>query len=226
MSPSKGHRGDSRLTVCAPQDQPLLRLPYELLRKNFRTAHYVSEKESSAIKALLRETATASVAGRAAPADVLRNLDAMLAKMRGVKRKLAACADEEARLARQAAARIQHLADLQAMQAVDDGRYDAWSRRRLDRLLVDYLLRHGYNATATDLAREKNLEDLVDVKTFLQMSRIQESLRRGSVQEALVWCQDNKKELRKDQVGHLSCCHHVGRALGHEQIRPGACTLP
>ncbi|KAF0326485.1 Protein FYV10 [Colletotrichum sp. SAR11_59] len=178
-------------------DQPLLRLPYELLRKNFRQAHFTVEKDSTAIKSLLKETATASVNGRASPDDVLKNLDTMIARMRGVKRKLAAHADEEARLTRQAGARISHLGDLYGMHSVDDVKYEAWSRARLDRLLVDYLLRHGYNESAKALTAERGMDDLVDVETFVQMSRIQEALRNGSVVEALAWCQDNKKELRK-----------------------------
>jgi macrophage erythroblast attacher len=170
------------------------------MRKNFRTAHFVTEKESTSIKTLLRETASASVAGTAQPQDVLKNLDTMLAKMRGVKRKLAACADEEARLFRQADARIAHVGDLQSMVTFDDVKYDGWSRVRLDRLLVDYLLRQGYNESAQELAEEKGMLDLVDIDTFVQMSRTQDALRQGSVVEALAWCQDNKKELRKMDV--------------------------
>ncbi|KAM0334171.1 hypothetical protein ACHAQA_001191 [Verticillium albo-atrum] len=178
-------------------DQPLLRLPYELLRNNFRAAHFTVEKDSTSIKALLKETATASVNGRASPDQVLQNLDAMIAKMRGVKRKLTAYADEEARLYHQADARITHLGEIYGMHSFDDVKYETWSRKRLDRLLVDYLLRQGYNDSAQALTAEKGMEDLVDVQTFVQMSRIQESLRGGSVTEALAWCQDNKKELRK-----------------------------
>ncbi|GAO14162.1 hypothetical protein UVI_02037550 [Ustilaginoidea virens] len=178
-------------------DQPLLRLPHELLRKNFRSAHFTIEKDTSALRALLKESATAAVSGRASQQDVLRNLDAMISRMRGVKRKLAAYADEEARLHHQTAARIAHLDELYTMRSVDDVRYEAWSRRRLDRLLADYLLRHGFKETASQLAEDKGMRDLVDVDTFANMSRIRESLLKGSVAEALAWCAENKKELRK-----------------------------
>jgi macrophage erythroblast attacher len=124
----------------------------------------------------------------------------MITKMRGVKRKLAACADEEALLTRQSEARIVHLRELYGMHSVEDVQYEAWSRKRLDRLLVDYLLRSGYNASAGELAKERGVEDLVDVEAFVQMSRVRESLKGGSVQEALAWCQDKKKELRKMEV--------------------------
>jgi len=83
------------------------------------------------------------------------------------------------------------------MQSLDDVKYEEWSRTRLDRLLVDYLLRYGYKESATELAKEKDIQDLVDVETFVQMSKIRESLRNGRVTEALAWCNENKKELRK-----------------------------
>ncbi|KAH7159919.1 CTLH/CRA C-terminal to lish motif domain-containing protein [Dactylonectria estremocensis] len=178
-------------------DQPLLRLPSELLRKNFRSAHFTIEKDTSALKTLLKDSATAAVSGRASQQDVLRSLDSMLARMRGVKRKLANCADEEARLHAHAAARIAHLDELYAMTSVDDVKYEAWSRKRLDRLLADYLLRHGYNESAKELAQQRGMENLVDMDTFVTMSRIRDALINGSVAEALSWCTDNKKELRK-----------------------------
>lgn len=128
----------------------------------------------------------------------------MISRMRGVKRKLTAHADDEARLHAHAAARIRHLDELYALASVDDVKYEAWSRKRLDRLLADYLLRHGYNQSAEELARERGMEELVDVDTFVNMSRIRDAIASGSVTEALAWCTDNKKELRKMEVSHPS----------------------
>ncbi|KAH7145156.1 CTLH/CRA C-terminal to lish motif domain-containing protein [Fusarium sp. MPI-SDFR-AT-0072] len=179
------------------QDQPLLRLPSELLRKNFRTAHFTIEKDTAALKTLLKDSATAAVSGRASQQDVLRNIDAMVSRMRGLKRKLNASAAEEARLHTQTAARISHLDELYKMDTVEDVKYETWSRKRLDRLLADYLLRHGYNDTAKELAEQRGITDLVDIDTFVAASRIRDSLLKQSVVEALAWCTDNKKELRK-----------------------------
>lgn len=142
----------------------------------------------------------AAVSGRASQEDVLKNLDAMIAKMRGVKRKLTTYADEEARLHTHTAARIAHLDELYSMNSVDDVRYESWSRHRLDRLLTDYLLRHGFNESARQLSTERGMQNLSDVETFVTMSRIRESLLNGSVTEALAWCSENKKELRKLEV--------------------------
>jgi macrophage erythroblast attacher len=71
--------------------------------------------------------------------------------------------------------------------------------------MVDSMLRNGYKESATALAREKGIEELVDVDTFVQMIRIRESLRSGRVTEALAWCTENKKELRRTGVS-LSLC--------------------
>lgn len=180
-------------------DQPLLRLPSELLRKNFRTAHFTIEKDTTALKTLLKDSATAAVSGRASQQDVLRNIDAMVSRMRGLKRKLNASAAEEARLHAQTAARISHLDELYKMDTVEDVKYETWSRKRLDRLLADYLLRHGYKDTAKELAEQRGITDLVDIDTFVAASRIRDSLLNQSVVEALAWCNDNKKELRKTE---------------------------
>lgn len=124
----------------------------------------------------------------------------MLGKMRGLKRKLTTYAEEENRLYRQIDARVAHLHELAEVNTVDDVKYEAWSRQRLDRILVDYMLRHGYNTSAIALADEKGMRDLVDIDTFVVMSKIRRSLEGGSVQEALAWCNENKKELRRMQV--------------------------
>ncbi|KAM3082920.1 GID complex subunit containing RING finger motif [Clarireedia jacksonii] len=128
----------------------------------------------------------------------------MLARMQGLKRKLNTCAEEETRLQQQSHSRIKHLGSLYQMKSLDDVKYEEWSRTRLDRLLVDYLLRNGYKESATALAKEKNIGQLVDVDTFVQMSRIRDSLCKGRVIEALAWCSENKKELRKMEVRILN----------------------
>lgn len=142
----------------------------------------------------------------------------MLARMRGLKRKLEACSEEETRLQQQSQSRVRHLGELYNMQSLDDVKYERWSRTRLDRLLVDYLLRNGYKESATALANEKDINDLVDVETFIQMSRIRESLRNGRVTEALSWCNENKKDLRRMEVCStpytlLNIAHNISRVI-------------
>lgn len=172
-------------------DQPLLRLPNELLRKNLKSAQRQIEFTKQNVTTALQASSNQS------PADTLASLDSTLAKAQTLKRKLEALQDEERMLHRQQKARIQHLHELHEIPSLADVKYEKWSHTRLDRLLVDYLLRQGYTQSAKDLAREQEIEDLVDISVFEECGRIQQSLRAGHVQDCLAWCAENKQALKK-----------------------------
>lgn len=172
-------------------DQPLLRLPHELLRKNLKSAQRQIEMTNKNI--------TTAIGSSQAPkaADTLASLDATLAKAHTLKRKLEALHAEEQSLHRQQRARIQHLQTLHEIPSLADVKYDSWAHTRLDRLLVDYLLRQGYAESARGLAREKGIEELVDVGVFEECGRVEASLRDGRTGEGLGWCVENKQALKK-----------------------------
>ena len=172
-------------------------MPYELSRRNFKNAQRVIEHSSSALPTAL--SATAKAANKSAsPEATLSSLDSLITKMQGLKRKLEGLHEEENRLHRAAKARLQHLQDLYQVQSLVDVKYDEWSRTRLSRLLVDYLLREGYAESAACLAQSKGIEDLVDVEAFVACHKIERSLREGmSTALALEWCKEHGKELKK-----------------------------
>lgn len=121
-------------------------------------------------------------------------------KLNNLKRKLATSTQEEDRYFDQIAARSRETREFLTLKTVDDVKYEPWSRRRLNRYLIDYCLRHGHLDTAVEMAKNAEINELVDIDAFVAMDKIQRSLRGGSVQEALTWCKENKKELRKMQV--------------------------
>ncbi|KAK7531347.1 negative regulation of gluconeogenesis [Phyllosticta citribraziliensis] len=180
-------------------DQPLLRMPYELARKNFKTAQRYAEREQTYILKELKNTtsAAASASQTGDATQTLSQLDNMINRMQGLKRKLETLHTEESNIQRATKTRIQHLDDLYGIPSLADVKYEEWSKVRLDRLLVDYLLRSGYGESAKALAKEKDIEELVDVDAFVQCEKISESLRNGRCQEALAWCGDNKQGLKK-----------------------------
>ncbi|KAL1641651.1 GID complex subunit containing RING finger motif [Diplodia intermedia] len=183
-------------------DQPLLRMPYELARKNFKTAQRYVEREQTFVTKELKNAANgaAQAATTGDASATLSQLDTMINRMQGLKRKLETLHTEETTIHKATKTRIQHLDDLYGIPSLADVKYDEWSKVRLDRLLVDYLLRSGYGDSAKALAKEKGIEELVDVDAFVQCERIAESLRRGRCQEALAWCGDNKQGLKKLEV--------------------------
>jgi len=172
-------------------------MPYELSRRNFKNAQRVIEHHSANITTSL--SAATKAASKTSPPDAtLESLDAIISKMQGLKRKLEGLHGEEMRIHKSAKARIQHLQDLYDVKSLVDVKYDEWSRTRLSRLLVDYLLREGYSESAAHLAQSKGIADLVDVDAFIACHKIERSLREGmSTTPALEWCKEHSKELKK-----------------------------
>lgn len=172
-------------------------MPYELSRRNFKNAQRVIEHTSATTATSL--TATAKAASKSASPDAtLESLDSLISKMQGLKRKLEGLHEEEMRIHKSAKARLEHLQNLYDVNSLVDVKYDEWSRTRLSRLLVDYLLREGYSESAAHLATSKGITDLVDVDAFVACHKIERSLREGmSTTLALEWCKEHSKELKK-----------------------------
>ncbi|KAL8734904.1 MAG: hypothetical protein Q9166_001256 [cf. Caloplaca sp. 2 TL-2023] len=178
-------------------DQPLLRLPIELSRKNFKLAVVHVEHDKKHLLSALKTTANDSLSGKKDPSETLQSLDTMIIRMKNLKRKMEGFHEEEKVTHRQTRQRLEYLHNLYQIPGLADVNYDEWSRIRLNRLLVDYLLRNGYGESARALAKEKGIEDLVDVDVFVQCHRVEESLRRGSTQECLAWCAEHRELMRK-----------------------------
>lgn len=87
----------------------------------------------------------------------------MISRMQGFKRKLEALHEDEKILHEHSRKRIAHLQDLYSIPSLVDEGYDRWSRTRLDRLLVDFLLRSGYGESARQLAQEKGIEVFCEI---------------------------------------------------------------
>ncbi|KAK5130417.1 hypothetical protein LTR08_002115 [Meristemomyces frigidus] len=177
-------------------DQPLLRLPEHLVRRNFKAAQRHIE--------ITHKSLTTTLAAKSdTPAAALAALDVALAKAQGLKRKLEALRTEECALLTQQRARIEHLAELYdpSVGGLGDVKYERWAHTRLDRLLVDYMLRRGYLASARALAREKGVERLVDRGVFEECGRIEAGLRAGELGGGLAWCAEHKVALRKGGSG-------------------------
>ncbi|KMK59226.1 Protein fyv10 [Aspergillus fumigatus Z5] len=185
-------------------DQPLLRLPHELARRNFKSVQRLVEREREYVIPALKEAANASLSNAQTPDQTLAALDSMLARMQNLKRKMESIQQEEKKVQNQSRKRIQHLEHLHQIPSLADVKYDQWSRIRLDRLVVDHMLRSGYTESAQQLAQEKGIEDLVDLDVFVQCQRIAQSLRRGETKDALQWCNENKAALKKSQSHSLT----------------------
>jgi len=118
-------------------------------------------------------------------------------RLQNLKRKLTDIKSEESLYVSRSRQRLEHLNGLTKIPTANSDAYTRWSRVRLDRILVDYMLREGFNETAGQLAREEGIEPYVDIELFTQAKRVEQALRRFSCTEALQWCNENKSNLRK-----------------------------
>jgi len=69
-------------------DAPLLKVPLELIRRNFKTAQRTIDKETKAITASLSETIQKAQLGLASPDDTIASIDLMIKRMQTLKRKV------------------------------------------------------------------------------------------------------------------------------------------
>lgn len=180
-------------------------------RRNFKTAQKLVEQQKEGILSSLKTTANDSNKGQD-PNQTLASLDSMIDRMQGLKRRLDDLHGAEEKINEHSRKRIQHLKNLYDIPSLADVKYEQWSRIRLDRLLVDYLLRCGYVESARSLAMEKGIEELVDLDVFLECHMIEDRLRGGKVDKCLQWCLDNRQALKKINVKSISRTHPVDQS--------------
>ncbi|WIA28882.1 hypothetical protein OEZ86_011406 [Tetradesmus obliquus] len=168
-------------------DAALLRVPFESLKRaaKERKAHLDDATEALA--------GLAAAAG-ANPEQQLQQLDQLVARLQGIKRKMGEVRLQEADEAMRCKLRLEHLAQLGRPAK---GAVIPWSKQRLDRILADHMLRAGHQASAARLAQESRSEQLCDMHIFAGARRVVEALRRHDASEALAWCEENRARLRK-----------------------------
>lgn len=54
--------------------------------------------------------------------------------------------------------RLQHIGIVENLELIEDSRYARWEETRLERWLVDWLLRYGKEMTAVNIAQEKGIQ--------------------------------------------------------------------
>ncbi|KAJ9116612.1 hypothetical protein QFC20_000545 [Naganishia adeliensis] len=131
--------------------------------------------------------------------EALQKLRAGMERIKGLKRKIEAIQPSPSEPS-PLKARLNVLSDLQSMTTVSDSdpEWLKWKDQRLDRFMVDYLLRTGKHSAAASYAKERNIENQVDVALFQECARIGSALvDKQSCTEALAWCGENRGTLKK-----------------------------
>ncbi|EGC35819.1 hypothetical protein DICPUDRAFT_151775 [Dictyostelium purpureum] len=175
-------------------ERSFLKVPVECLNKTFRGSQKNLEKEMNNVLTQItelnkkRETITGN--------DAIKTIDKLLVRVQKLKRSMEDAKSEEELQIKKLKSRINHLSQATNNQNLKSYR-ERYNETRVNRIIIDYLLRQSYYDTAIDLTNQLNLKDLIDIEIFLSSKRVVEGLNKFDCTEALNWCNENKSKLKK-----------------------------
>lgn len=167
-----------------------LKVPYEILNKKYRLSQKTIDREVSQLNQSVYQLKRSTNLEQANKA-----LDNVVAKLNVVKRKADESILDEIEAASLCKRRLEHLRG--GVRCQDPVGLTIWKNRRLERLLVDHMLRSGYYDTAKKLTQATNIEPLTNINIYLAYRDIEISLSKKETAMCLAWCQENKSKLRK-----------------------------
>ncbi|CAL1533326.1 unnamed protein product [Lymnaea stagnalis] len=174
-----------------------LKVPYELLNKQFRGSQKVIDREASKLNTTAGELEKKFQDPRLTVRDVTSALSTMVDNLSMLKRKAEESIQEELGASRVIKRRLEHLQERDTPGIKDLTPPTWWQKNRLDRMLVEYFLRAGYYSSALKLAKHSNIEDLTNIDLFMTSKEIEDALAKSDTKPCLSWCVDNRSKLRK-----------------------------
>ncbi|CAG5120161.1 unnamed protein product [Candidula unifasciata] len=175
-----------------------LKVPYELLNKQFRASQKIIDREiskfSSAAADLEKKIENSA---HLTVSDVTCALSSMVDNLSVLKRKAEESIQEELGVTHVIKRRLEHLQEREMGDGQDGMPPKLWQKNRLDRMLVEYFLRAGYYNSALKLARHSNIEDLTNIDLFMTSKEIEDALAKSDTKPCISWCTDNRSKLRK-----------------------------
>ncbi|KAJ2490752.1 GID complex subunit containing RING finger motif [Coemansia sp. RSA 2050] len=179
-------------------EEPFLKVPLEQLKREARQSQKLAERETqlvtSGLADLIKRQSSLPLE------EYSRTIDGLIDRLKVLKRKLEESKQEEALLIHRSKQRAADLNELSDFTSAAQPEFQRWSRTRLERVLIDYMLRNGNVETAKQIMEKSNLEHFADSSLFaLVMSTERELREQHSCRGALHWCAENRSALRKIQ---------------------------
>ncbi|CEG70497.1 hypothetical protein RMATCC62417_06384 [Rhizopus microsporus] len=171
-----------------------IKVPYEQLRKSFRYEYKYIEKELITLQDKIEHCIKDNTLSAEKATETINELMKQVDKL---KRKLEKYKEDGEAYSRRIEKRAASLLEIENVTSPKAPEFVSWTKTRLDRVVVDYLLREGMTETARKVANHGGIEDLVDVDLFLQAEKIEQALRNHSCKECLQWCSENRSSLKK-----------------------------
>ncbi|XP_064114490.1 LOW QUALITY PROTEIN: E3 ubiquitin-protein transferase MAEA-like [Macrobrachium nipponense] len=195
--PFIGILGIERLVTMADVtsiEHPTLKVPYDVLNKKFRVAQKTLDREACQVTSAVSELEKVLFTDNRSASNISSLLGGVVEKLTNFKRKAEEATQDETECGRVVKRRVDHLKE---HDSLSPSVVAEWKRTRLDRLLVEYLLRAGCYSTATKLASARGTEGLTNLDVFLVAREVEQSLACRDTSKCLSWCHDNRSKLRK-----------------------------
>lgn len=177
-----------------------LKVPYEILNKRFRSAQKIIDREVDQVMNVSRQVEKALDAEQPPIlSDVAKLMGNVAQKLQVLKRKADESINDELSVTQICKRKLHHLKGIMPRCSGDmfPGTVDQWKRIRIDRLVIEHLLRMGYYQTAEELATRTEVRHLTNVDIFQTSREVEEDLANHSTTKCVLWCIDNKSKLRK-----------------------------
>ncbi|KAI8093592.1 CTLH/CRA C-terminal to lish motif domain-containing protein [Halteromyces radiatus] len=178
-------------------EQPFIKVPYEQLKKSFRHSAKYIDKEVTDLNDKIESCISASERNELPLDKATTILEELSKKVEKLNKRIRNNQQEEAQHIRRIRARLENLGTITDVTSPKSPEFQRWTQLRLNRVIVDYLLREGLTETAKRMAEENGIQDMVDIQLFAQSEKVEEALQRHSCKECLQWCAENKSSLKK-----------------------------
>ena len=171
-------------------------VPYECLNRSFRNAQKVLDREVSHVNSANDKInkLSSKTQQQVSLKESCKELDELLKKLHSLRSKSQEALQQEQQRLGNLHDRVTYI-----KEQASGKRNIVWKNNRLNRMLVDYLLRNGYYDTAAVMARNSNVENVVDIDLFIVAKNVEGSLLKKDLSTCLQWCHANKSKLKKLQ---------------------------
>ncbi|KAJ2722799.1 GID complex subunit containing RING finger motif [Coemansia sp. Benny D115] len=179
-------------------EEPFMKVPLEQLKRAVRQIQKQVERETTAVSNELAEVLKNQ--RRLTNDELQESMDRLIERLKELRSKLEEAKQEEAQLIQRSKQRATDLNELKNFETTTQPEFQRWCRARLDRVLVDYMLRSNNVQTAQLLAERGDMGHFSDSSLFAQMTTIEDELKQEhSCRGALAWCVENRSALKRIQ---------------------------
>ncbi|KAH7307051.1 hypothetical protein KP509_22G044000 [Ceratopteris richardii] len=173
-------------------ERQLMKVPFEIFSEIARARQRIIEKEMDNFVDSIAEATQKNMS----ETDALNHLGSLLSRLEELKMKIM---ENNSRQEMELEIIMKRLNHLQVLQFGGKEIEAKWKQMHVDRILVDYMLKSDCFDAALKLAEGSDIQELVDVKIFLDAKRVIQGLRNRNCSEALAWCAENESKLDNSQ---------------------------